>query len=224
MKRIIILILVFYSFHAQSGEAFLGKNSQFSFNLTEAAMQKMNLEYSFYFSRSFGVSVSGGLVDDMFLLNKKSVFKLAPQLDLKASSQYIHLDGGEVFIRFIRGNSFENNIIPIGYSVAFGIGITNYDITERYMVYNSITTRNNKRTSLIYDLRIQKTFNIYKSLNFFLGSNLGLINTLIGKDEKETEKVFYALPKRGINSAYSETSNTLERLYFNIHVGLGFML
>lgn len=224
MKRIFTLILLIYSFHAKSGEAFLGKSSQFSFNLTEAAMQKMNLEYSYYFSRSFGVSVSGGLLDDMFLLNKKEGFKLAPQLDVKAGDQYIKLDGGEVFIRFIRGNGFENNIIPIGYSVAFGIGITNYDITERYSSYNSLTTRNNKRTSLIYDLRIQKTFNIYKSLNFFLGSNLGLINTLTGKHEKETEKVFYALPKRGINSAYSGTSNTLERLYFNIHVGLAFML
>ena len=167
MKRILILILFIYTFHAKSGEAFLGKNSQFSFNLTEAAMQKMNLEYSFYFSRSFGVSVSGGLVDDMFLLNKKGDFKLAPQLDIKASDQYIKLDGGEVFIRFIRGNGFENNIIPIGYSVAFGIGITNYDVTERYMVYNSFTMRNNERTSLIYDLRIQKTFNIYKCINFF---------------------------------------------------------
>jgi len=224
MKPILTLILLIYTLQAQSGEAFLGKNSQLSFNLTEMAMQKTNLEYSFYFSRSFGFSISGGLVNNMFLLNKKGDFKLSPQLDIKPNNQYIKLNGGEVFIRFIRGNGFENNIIPIGYSIAFGIGITNYDITERYMVYNSFTTRNNERTSLIYDLRIQKTFNIYKSLNFFVGSNFGLINTLTGKHEKETEKVFYALPKRGINSAYSETSNTLERLYFNIHVGLAFML
>ena len=53
---------------------------------------------------------------------------------------------------------------------------------------------------------------------------MGLINTLTAKHEKETEKVFYALPKKGINSVYSETPSTLERLYFNIHVGLALML
>lgn len=227
MKRIITLILLIYMFQAQAGEAFLGKKSQFSFNLTEAFTQKMNLEYSFYLSRSFGFSVSGGVVNDKFLLNTKGDFKLSPQLDVKVNDQYIKMNGGEVFVRFIRGNGFENNIIPIGYTVALGIGITNYDITERYMGYNTTTTtttRNNARTSLIYDLRIQKTFNIYNSLNFFIGSNFGLINTLTGKHENETENVFYALPKRGINSAYSSNSNLLERLYFNIHMGFALML
>ena len=88
------------------------------------------------------------------------------------------MDGGELFIRFVRGNGFENNVIPVGYTVALGIGVTNYDITERYHISNSFVSRNNSKVTLIYDLRLQKTFNIYQSLNLFIGSNLGLINSL----------------------------------------------
>jgi len=87
MKPILTLILLIYTLQAQSGEAFLGKNSQLSFNLTEMAMQKTNLEYSFYFSRSFGFSISGGLVNNMFLLNKKGDFKLSPHLYIKPNNQ-----------------------------------------------------------------------------------------------------------------------------------------
>jgi len=225
MKLIISLLLLVCNVNSYAGKAFLGKHSQFSFNITEAFIQKkMNLEYSFYLSRTYGISISGGVENGKYLLNDKGTFNLTQQTDIGINDAYIAMDGGELFIRFVRGNGFENNVIPVGYTVALGIGVTNYDITERYHISNYFVSRNNSKVSLIYDLRLQKTFNIYQSLNLFIGSNLGLINSLSNQKEDDAENVFYSLPKRGLNNAYSARSKMFERLYFNVHMGIALML
>ncbi|MFT6716250.1 MAG: hypothetical protein ACJA0Q_000885 [Saprospiraceae bacterium] len=224
MRLIAIILLIVFPICSQAGKAFLGKGSQFSFNITDAVVKrKLNLEYTKFFSRSYGLSIEGAYVNDKAELNDGVSFSYLKKLTTSNSS-YIAMDGGEIFIRFMRGNGFENNVIPIGYTVSLGIGLTQYNISENYygqqlqQSFTGPTVNSDSRITLIYEVGLKRTYNLYKAVNFFIGANGGLLNVL-SKDDN----LLYALPKRGLNSAYS-TSNFAGRLYLNLSLGVAIML
>lgn len=208
-------------------KGYLGKHGVFTFNATEYLQQKkINLEYTQLISRRFGFGIYYGRVSYSAQFNSASAFSYLVQNSHNLDNE-ITFDGSELFLRFVKGSKFENNVVPLGLSIDFGLGATYYSVKEMYTLSNIEVNRSNRRFSVIYDMGVKKTVNLYKAINFFAKIHGGIISTLYNPSltEGSGDALFYALPKRGLNMYYvTKNQGFIRRVYFNIHVGLSFLI